>query len=35
MPAGWACETEIRQMFGEGDEPCGSAAKARIADVTV
>lgn len=34
MP-GWDGETEIRQMFGEGDEPCGSAAKSRVAEAAV
>ena len=28
MP-GWDGTCEVRQMFGEGDEPCGSAAPAR------
>jgi hypothetical protein len=34
MP-GWDGETEIRQMFGDGDEPCGSAAEPRMAEATV
>lgn len=33
MP-GWDGETEIRQLFGEGDEPCGSAAKPQAVEVT-
>ena len=34
MP-GWDCVCEIRQMYGEGDEPCGSAAKARETEAAV
>lgn len=34
MPA-WDCTCEIRQMYGEGDEPCGSAAKARETEAAV
>ena len=34
MPA-WDCETEIRQMYGEGDELCGSAAKKHEAEAAV
>jgi hypothetical protein len=34
MP-GWDGECEIRQMFGQGDEPCGSAAKARVEEAAV
>jgi hypothetical protein len=34
MPA-WDCETEIRQMYGDGDEPCGSAAKKQEAEAAV
>jgi hypothetical protein len=34
MPA-WDCETEIRQIYGEGEEPCGSAAKARVAEEAI
>jgi hypothetical protein len=30
MP-GWEGETEIRQMFGDG-EPCGSGAESRVAE---
>jgi hypothetical protein len=26
MP-GWEGETEVRQLFGDGDEPCGSVAR--------
>jgi hypothetical protein len=34
MP-GWDGECEIRQMFGEGDEPCGSAAKERAKEAAL
>jgi hypothetical protein len=34
MP-GWDGETEIRQMYAQGDEPCGSAAKKQEAEVAV
>lgn len=34
MPA-WDCENEIRQMYGTGEEPCGAAAKARVAEAAV
>jgi hypothetical protein len=34
MP-GWDGECEIRQMFGEDDEPCGSAAKARVKEAAL
>ena len=34
MP-GWDGTCEIRQMYGEGDEPCGSAAKARVEEAAV
>ena len=33
MP-GWEGETEIRQMFGDGNEPCGSAVKPQAAEAT-
>jgi hypothetical protein len=32
---GWDGTCESRQMYGEGDEPCGSAAKARVAEAAV
>jgi hypothetical protein len=31
----WDGECEIRQMFGDADEPCGSAAKSRLAETAV
>ena len=34
MP-GWDGECEVRQMYGTGEEPCGSAAKARVAEAAV
>ena len=34
MP-GWDGTCEIRQMYGEGDEPCGSAAKPRVEEAAV
>jgi hypothetical protein len=34
MP-GWDGTCEVRQMYGEGDEPCGSAAKARVEEAAV
>jgi hypothetical protein len=34
MP-GWDGACEIRQMFGEGDEPCGSAANLREVEAAV
>jgi hypothetical protein len=34
MP-GWEGETEIRQLFGDGSEPCGSAAESQVAEATV
>jgi hypothetical protein len=34
MP-GWEGETEIRQLFGDGSEPCGSVAESQVAEATV